>query len=95
MKSVTIDRLTPLLTVLRGYSTLREVRPTTFHLDGSDFVHFHERAGRVYADVRLAKGQVRMPATTELEQAELLERIDAALETLEAHAASKRREERE
>lgn len=86
MKTSTLERLAPLLAVLRGYSSLHEVQATVFHLDGRDFIHFHETPDGVVADVRLAKGQVRMPAATEAEQAELLERIDATLAKLEMHA---------
>ena len=41
MKVETLDCIDPLLAVLHGYSVLREVRPTVFHLDGRDFIHFH------------------------------------------------------
>ena len=85
MKTSTLEHLAPLLVVLRGYSSLREVQSTVFHLDGRDFIHFHETPDGVVADVRLAKGQVRVQASTEAEQAELLERIDEALAKVEAH----------
>jgi hypothetical protein len=85
MKTAALERLAPLLAVLRRNSSLREVQPTVFHLAGHDFIHFHETPDGVVADVRLVKGQIRMPAATDAEQAELLERIDATLAKLEAH----------
>ena len=91
MKTTTLERLAPLLAVLRGYSSLSEVQPTVFHLDGRDFIHFHETSDGVVADVRLAKGQVRMRAATDAEQAELLERIDETLSKIEAHALKRSR----
>jgi hypothetical protein len=90
MKSTTLDCIAPLLEVLRGYSVLREVRPAVFHLNGGDFIHFHEGPEGVFADVRLAKGQVRMSVSTQSEQAELLERIEDALAALESHAPRNR-----
>ncbi|HWM71626.1 MAG TPA: hypothetical protein VNO35_33995 [Steroidobacteraceae bacterium] len=90
MKTETLDCIGPLLAVLRAYEALSEVRPTVFHLQGKDFIHFHEAPDGVFADVRLAKGQVRMPATTPQGQSELLERIEATLSTVELHAAGKR-----
>jgi hypothetical protein len=89
MKSTTLDCIAPLLAVLRGYSALREVRPTVFHLNGRDFIHFHEAPEGVFADVRLSKGQVRMSVSTQPEQSELLERIEDTLSALESHRHGK------
>lgn len=89
MKSTTLDYIAPLLAVLRGYSVLREVRPTVFHFRGKDFIHFHEGPEGVVADVRLSKGQVRMSVSTQPEQSELLERIEDTLSELESHSHAK------
>lgn len=86
MKSTTLDCIAPLLGILRGYSALREVRPTVFHLNGKDFIHFHEEVDGIFADVRLSKGQARLPVSTHPEQSELLERIEDTLAALEAHS---------
>jgi hypothetical protein len=83
MKITTLDCIEPLLEVLRGYSALTEVRPTAFHLDGRDFIHFHELPEGIFADVRLSKGQVRMSVSTQPEQTELLERIEDTLSSLQ------------
>lgn len=85
MKTRTLSRLEPLLRTLRGYAVLTETRPGAFHLDGRDFLHFHEEPDGLVADVRLARGRVRMPAATDAEQAELLTRIDDTLSSLERH----------
>lgn len=85
MKRSTLETLEPLLDVLRDHRVLDEVRPAAFHLDGRDFIHFHETAHGVAADVLLSKGRVRMPVDDDVQQAELLERIERHLISLEAH----------
>jgi hypothetical protein len=90
MKNSTLDCIAPLLEVLRGNGALHEVRPTVFHFNGGDFIHFHETAEGVVADVRLAKGRVRMRVSTQAERSELLERIDDALSSLESHSHGRR-----
>ncbi len=92
MKQVTAELLAPLLGALRGYSTLDEVKPATFHLRGRDFIHFHETPDGVVADVLLARGRVHMPVSTSREQAELLERIEHQLASLEAHGRQRKRQ---
>jgi hypothetical protein len=91
VKESTLDLIAPILSVLRTHSTLREVRPTAFQLDGRDFLHFHEEANSVFADVRLSKGIVRMPVASEFEQSEFLDRINEVLSSLEAHRGARKR----
>ena len=91
MKRATLDRIAPLLDVLRAHPALSEVRPTEFELDGREFLHFHDDQGGVVADVRLAEGRVSMPVSSSAEQAELLERIEHNLESLESRARDRRR----
>ena len=91
MKQVNLDRIAPLLDVLRRHPALSEVRPNAFHLDGRDFVHFHELADEVHADVRLSTRVVRLPVTTESQQAELLEQIEHSLASLGDHARDRAR----
>ncbi|HKA21593.1 MAG TPA: hypothetical protein VKN18_25175 [Blastocatellia bacterium] len=90
MKSTTLDGIEPLLAVLREYSALNEIRPAAFHLNGKDFIHFHEELEGIFADVRLSKGRIRMPVSTQQEQAEFLERIEDTLSSLTSHSQSKR-----
>lgn len=91
MKKATLDAIAPLLDVLRAHPALSEVRPTEFQLDGGDFLHFHEEPGGVVADVRLTEGRVSMPVSSSSEQAELLERIDHSLSSLDARARDRQR----
>lgn len=86
MKDSTIEILAPLLNVLRGYPVLEEARPTAFHLDGRDFIHFHEESDGLFADVRLSKGRLHLPVSTPSEQAELLDRIEQILFSLDSHS---------
>jgi hypothetical protein len=90
MKDSTIETLATLLNVLRGYSVLQEVRPTAFHLGGRDFIHFHEEPDGLFADVRLSKGRLRMPVSTSSEQAQMLDRIDQILSSLDSHSRDRR-----
>lgn len=97
MKRAALDRIAPLLDVLRAHSALREVRPTVFHLNDRDFLHFHiilhshDEPGGVFADVRLTKGIVRMPVSSRSEQAELLERIYESLSSLDSRVRDRQR----
>lgn len=79
MKDTTMATLAPLLQFLRGYEELEEVRPAAFHLKGRDFVHFHEETDGLVADVKLAKGRVRLKVDTLSEQADLIEVLEAKL----------------
>jgi hypothetical protein len=94
MKITTLDRIEPLLTVLRGYSVLSEVRPAVFHLDGRDFIHFHAGPEGIVADVRLSSGQIRMSVSTPAEQSELLQRIEETLAALESRTRGNRTKRR-
>lgn len=89
VKDASLETLATLLSVLRGYSVLKEVRPTAFHLEGRDFIHFHEEPNGIFADVLLARGRVRMPVSSAADQAELLGRIEEKLSSLESHGAGK------
>ncbi len=95
MKQATLDRIAPLLDVLRAHPALSEVRPTEFELDGREFLHFHEDEGGAVADVRLAGGRVSMRVASSAEQADFLERIDPELSSLEARALDRQRRGRE
>ena len=90
MKAETLQVIQPLLSVLRNNSALVEVIPTVFHHNGRDFIHFHEEPEGLFADVRLTRGQVRLPATSQTDQAELLEAIEDTLLALDAHSKRKR-----
>jgi len=95
VKQATLDRIAPLLEVLRAHPGLSEVRPTEFQLDGRDFLHFHDEPDGVFADVRLTEGRVSMPVSSSSEQAELLERIDHSLSSLDARVRDRHRRGRQ
>jgi hypothetical protein len=82
MREATLVLIAPLLRILRANPALSEVRPTVFHLDGRDFVHFHDDPDGVVADVRPAKGVVRVPVSSPEGQAELLDQIDECLSSV-------------
>ena len=90
VKENTRQTIAPLLAVLRGYPMLEEVREAEFYLHGRDFIHFHETPEGVIADVLLSRGRVSMPVVSSDEQAELLERIEDRLSSLEQHHEQRR-----
>ncbi|MBC7483059.1 MAG: hypothetical protein H7337_14445 [Rhizobacter sp.] len=49
-------RLLPVLRQLREIKTLREMKPGIFYLKGSAFVHFHDEAGTLVADLKKTSG---------------------------------------
>jgi hypothetical protein len=87
----TLSRIAPLLAQIRARSALREGRPGVFELNSRAFLHFHDDPSGVFADVRLAEGFVRMRVTTSSEQADLPDRIDDCLSTVESRDTERRR----
>lgn len=86
-----LARIAPLLGELRARPALREARPGVFELKSRAFLHFHDDPRGIFADVRLADAFVRLPVVTEAQQADLLDRIDACLSTIESREAGSRR----
>jgi hypothetical protein len=78
--AATLDRLEPLLRVLRGKPGLKEKSRGVFYRGGRAFLHFHQQDELFFADVRL-KGDdfERLPATAKSERSALVKKIDAAL----------------
>lgn len=87
----TLARIAPLLEALRALPALREARPGVFELKSRAFLHFHDDPSGVFADVRLAHEFVRLPVTSPSQQADLLERIDDCLSSVESRATGKQR----
>lgn len=77
-----LARLASLLEALRSREALREKSTGVFYVRSRAFLHFHEDPSGLFADVRLADDFVRLPVTTERQQAALLRRIDARLAAL-------------
>ena len=74
-----LDRLEALLAELRGLPQLRERKRGYFSRGSRAFLHFHEDAGDLYADVRLGSEFQRMKVTSGSEQAEFLLQVREAL----------------
>lgn len=51
-----LQRLLPLLRQLREIKSLREMKPGTFYLKGSAFIHFHDEGGALVAELKRASG---------------------------------------
>ena len=87
----TLARIAPLLDELRARPELRERRPGCFELGSRAFLHFHDDPAGIFADVRLGGDFVRLPVSSRSEQADLLDRIDDCLSTIESRATDGRR----
>jgi hypothetical protein len=74
-----LDRIATLLAELRGLAQLRERKPGNFWRASRAFVHFHEDAGDLYADVRLDGQFKRLKVTGAQEQASFLSQVREAL----------------
>jgi hypothetical protein len=69
-----------LLIELRKLPQLRERKRGYFSRGSRAFLHFHEDAGDLYADVRLDREFQRLRVTTRDEQAGFLSRVRQALQ---------------
>jgi hypothetical protein len=67
-----LDRLEPLLTLLRDVPALREKNRGTFYRGSRAFLHFHEDATGLFADVRVQTDFERMRVSTAAEQGRLI-----------------------
>ena len=74
-----LDRLEPLLADLRRLPRLQERKRGSFSRGSRAFLHFHEDAGGLYADVKMDSEFQRMKVTTASEQAGFLSRVREAL----------------
>ena len=75
-----LDHVAELLGELRQLPQLRERKRGYFSRGSRAFLHFHEDAGDLYADVRLDSEFQRMRVTSRREQAEFLAQVRAALQ---------------
>ena len=74
-----LDRVEAPLAGLRGLPQLRERKRGYFPRGSRAFLHFHEDAGDLHADVRLDGKFQRMRVTTAADQADFLARMLEAL----------------
>jgi len=89
--SGTLARMPALLEELRARPALEEKRPGVFYLKSRAFLHFHDDARGIFADVRLADDFVRLAVTSASQQADLLDRIDDCVSTIEERSTDRRR----
>jgi len=84
-----LDRLAELLAELRELRQLRERKRGYFSRGSRAFLHFHEDAGDLYADVKLDDAFQRMKVTSNDEQADFLARVQRAVAgALSPHAGA-------
>jgi hypothetical protein len=73
-----LDSLQKLLDALRQLPDLVERKPGIFYVKSKAYLHFHEDAAGLFADVRLAGGEFeRFRVSTKQEQAALLKAVTA------------------
>jgi hypothetical protein len=70
-----LERLESLLVQLRGVNVLKEKRPGLFYLRSKAFLHFHEDASRLFADLRCDDVFSRFDVTTASQQKSLMARV--------------------
>jgi hypothetical protein len=70
-----LQRVLPLLRQLREIKSLTEKSPGIFYLKGSAFLHFHDEAGALVADLKKAGGSGfdRYPVETPAGQRKLVD----------------------
>ena len=73
-----LDCLEPLLEAIRKTPGLKETRRGIFYRRSRAFLHFHEDATGLYADLRAGGDFVRWPVNTEAERTRLLVEVAAA-----------------
>jgi hypothetical protein len=75
-----LGRLEALLESLRAVPGLIEKKPGIFYLKSKAYLHFHEDAAGIFADVRLAGDDFeRFAVNTRQEQDALLKRVELAI----------------
>ena len=85
-----LANLAPVLVVLREQGALIERTPGSFYLRSRGFVHFHEDAAGLFADLKEDLiSFTRHRVTTAAEQRAFLVRVDRCLNGLKARATAK------
>ena len=74
-----LDALEDLLNAVRARDGLREPRRGVFYRRGRAWLHFHEDAAGLFADLRVGTDWQRFPVTTATARAALLGMIDRSL----------------
>lgn len=71
--------LQPLLLRIRAFAGLKEKKAAVFYYKSKAFLHFHEDASGLYADVRIKEKWLRLPVNTFEECNVLIEAISKEL----------------
>ena len=74
-----LDALDALLADIRKREGLKEPRPGVFYRKGRAFLHFHEDAAGLFADLRDGGDWMRYPVSRPADRAKLFAAIDRAL----------------
>ena len=75
-----LDRLEPLLQKIRQFEVLKEKSRGIFYYRSTAFLHFHEDATGLFADIKIADNWCRYPVSSNGEQAALVNIIRKTLE---------------
>lgn len=70
-----LDLLADLLAAIRTKEGLKEKKRGVFYRKTQAFLHFHEDAAGIFADMRSGSDWERFPVNTSAEQAQLLDRL--------------------
>lgn len=73
----TLDRLADLLSAIRTVEGLKEKKRGVFYRKSQAFLHFHEDAAGLFADLRDGSAWQRFPVNSPAEQAKLLDRLSS------------------
>jgi hypothetical protein len=74
-----LDQLETLLQRIRALETLKERSRGVFYRGSQAFLHFHEDAAGLFADVRFANDWERSPVNLKSEQTALIRKIKSSL----------------
>jgi hypothetical protein len=84
--------LKPVLDALRERDALDEKSPASFYLRSKAFVHFHDDAAGLFADLKEdLVSFTRHRVTTAAEQGAFLARVDRCLNALKARTTAKQK----
>ena len=75
----TLDGLETLLTVIRAHSELKEKKQGIFYRKSRAFLHFHEDAAGLFADLRIGNEFQRFAVNTSAEQSHFITALKKAL----------------
>ena len=78
----TLEHLEQLLGELRNFAELKEKKPGIFYYRSGAFLHFHEDPTGIFADVKIGDDWLRIEASGEAGQQEVLHRVSNLLKSV-------------